>query len=74
MFWETFITILLFLWVIRYVGGSAYGVYLMYKTHPSTWRWETQLIVGLPFWIGYYTVVSIKGVLRWRCRKKELGR
>lgn len=74
MFWEIFVTTLLCLWVIRYIAGSAYGVYLMYKRHPSTWDWQTQLIVGLPFWIGYYIGTGIKEVVEWRCRKKELGR
>jgi len=74
MFWEIFVTTLLCLWVIRYIAGSAYGVYLMYKRHPSIWYWQTQLIVGLLFWIGYYIGTGIKEVVEWRCRKKELGR
>ena len=71
MFWEIFITILLCLWIARYVAGSIYGVYLMYKTHPSIWDWQTQLIAGLPFWIGYYIGTGLKVLRRklWKFKQ-----
>jgi hypothetical protein len=75
--WETFIMLLLYVWIVRYIIGAAYGIHLMYTkkiSHPSTWDWQIQLIVGLPFWIGYYIGVTIKEIVRWRCRKKEFGK
>jgi len=71
MFWETFIMVLLYLWIVRYIVGGAYGINLMYKTHPSTWDWQTQLIVGLPFWIGYHIGTGLKVLRRklWKFKQ-----
>jgi len=74
MTWETLIIMLLYAWIVRFIIGAAYGVYLMSKTHPSTWDWKDQLVVGLPFWIGYYIGIITREVVRWRCRKKEFGK
>lgn len=69
--WEMFAIALLWAWLIRYVAGAIYGIYLMYKKHPSTWNFVDQLFVGLPFWIGYYIGSIIKKAVKWKRIEKE---
>jgi len=51
MDWDNFVIILLWMWVARWVLGAGYGAYLLQKNRPFTW--QTSLIAGPVFWIGY---------------------
>jgi hypothetical protein len=70
MDWDNVFIILFWMWAFRYVAGLLYGIYLMRKVNPATWQWETQLIVGLPFWVGYY----LGRVTKWSFARIRLAR
>ena len=71
MDWNNIFVILLWMWVVRFILGAAYGIYLMRKSHPNTWIFQDQIIAGLPFWIGWYIGTGTRRLVRWQKDRKH---
>ena len=70
MDWNNVISILLILLLIKWFVGGVYGAWRMQKTSPLTWDWQTDLIVGPIFWIGWGIGTGLRRFVEWRRKKR----
>jgi len=69
MDWNNIAVILGIIIFIKWIIGGVYGGWLMHKTSPLTWNWQTALVVGPIFWLGWGIGTGLRRFVEWRRNK-----